>query len=72
MQLGTDRPELFPATTSEQLSREYFDQRMDLLRDEICHPLAGIYTDQDWAAFKDVYVPLPAFSSVWLMTEHLI
>eukprot|EP00892_Ulva_mutabilis_P006303 jgi/Ulvmu1/4044/UM019_0021.1 len=52
-ELGTDRPELFPATSSEQLTREYFDARMELLRDEICHPLAGIYTDEDWVAFKD-------------------
>lgn len=62
MQMGTDRPELFPATTTEQMSRGYFDQRMDLLRHQICHPLAGIYTDEEWAAFKDVYDVLLALA----------
>lgn len=50
-----ERPELFPATTQDQLKREYFEERMNALRDEICHPLAGIYTDEDWAEFKEVY-----------------
>lgn len=39
------------------MSWEFFERRMDALREEICHPLAGIYTDEDWAAFKDVYGP---------------
>lgn len=60
MQMSLERPELFPATTEEQLSREWFEARMELLRDEICHPLAGIHTDEEWAAFKDVYGPAPA------------
>lgn len=57
MQVSLERPELFPASTQEQLSWEFFERRMDLLREEICHPLAGIYTDEDWAAFKEVYGP---------------
>jgi hypothetical protein len=37
-----------------QLSREYFDMRMDVIKDDVCHPMAGIYSDEDWKEFKDM------------------
>lgn len=47
------RPELFPTTTEESMSREHFDERMEAMRDEIYHPMAGIHSEEDWQELKD-------------------
>lgn len=49
-----ERPELFPMTTPECMLRENFDERMDSMREDIYHPLAGIHSDEDWQELKDM------------------
>jgi hypothetical protein len=56
LQISTERPQLFPKTTAQQLGPEHFNQRMDDLREDICHPMAGIFDDEDWEDFKRMYV----------------
>ena len=35
------------------MSREHFDERMEAMRDEIYHPMAGIHSEEDWQELKD-------------------
>ena len=53
LQVSFERPQLFPKTTMQQLEREHVYEGLDRNRAAICHPLQGIYTDADWAAFKE-------------------
>lgn len=35
------------------MSRENLDARMEAMRDELYHPLAGIHSEEDWQEHKD-------------------
>lgn len=58
------RPELFPTDTLESMSRESFDERMESMRDDIYHPMAGIHSEEDWQELKDMYGSLLTFFCV--------
>jgi hypothetical protein len=53
MQVSLDRPVLMPPSSEQQMQPEYVSAELDLNRKQICHPLAGIYSDDDWKEFKD-------------------
>lgn len=42
-----------PLSTEQQMQPEYISAQLDLNRKHFCHPLAGIYSDDDWKQFKD-------------------
>lgn len=53
VQLSLAPPALFPPATAQQLQPEHVKARLDEVRETLCHPLAGIYTDAEWEAYKD-------------------
>jgi hypothetical protein len=67
VQMNLKRPTLFPAPTAEQLSPEAISEQLERDRDVICHPLAGIYSDEEWEEYK---AECAARTRPWRLRSH--